>query len=181
MSDPGLPAPLIITLRLDAGAQAYFDALRTKYFPAERLFVGAHVTMFHALPGLCEREVMDVIQTACAAVAEFSIRPNGLRFLGRGVAIDLAAPEAIALRAVLAARFAPYLTRQDNGRWSPHITIQNKVDPVTARQTMALLAGQHYADPIMSEGLSLWRYQGGPWQSAADFDFAGGAGQQPIL
>ena len=60
----GDQAPFILTLTLDPQAQARFDALRARHFPADRLFVGAHVTLFHALP----RDVgLEVIQQAAVA------------------------------------------------------------------------------------------------------------------
>ena len=43
--------PLILTLMLDEGTQAWLDALRRAQFPPERNLVPAHVTLFHALPG----------------------------------------------------------------------------------------------------------------------------------
>ncbi len=169
--DDKLAAPLIVTLQLDAAAQAYFDALRQAYFPPARLWVGAHVTMFHALPGACEPDVAAAIARACAAQPIFTVSLKGLRFLGRGVAYDLHAPEAHLLRAGLASRFAAQLTRQDSARWSPHITIQNKVDPATARQTMMHLHERSYPDPMTATGMALWRYQGGPWQIIEAFRF----------
>ena len=44
-------APLIVTLLVDDDAQQHFDALRSEHFPAERNYLRAHVTLFHALPG----------------------------------------------------------------------------------------------------------------------------------
>ena len=43
--------PLILTLMLDAGTQAWLEALRRAHFPPGRNLVPAHVTLFHALPG----------------------------------------------------------------------------------------------------------------------------------
>jgi hypothetical protein len=43
--------PLVITVALDADAQERFDAARTRWFPPGRTEVGAHLTMFHAVPG----------------------------------------------------------------------------------------------------------------------------------
>jgi hypothetical protein len=55
------------------------------------------------------------------------------------------------------------LTRQDSARWAPHITIQNKVSPELARQTLSDLAGITHPAEIIATGLSIWRYLGGPW------------------
>ena len=45
------PAPLILTLQLDERSFAFFGAQRRRYFPLERNFIPAHLTLFHALPG----------------------------------------------------------------------------------------------------------------------------------
>ena len=57
--------PLILTLRLDPESQARFDALRRAHFPPERNLLGAHVTLFHALPAAAA----DVVRTEITEVA----------------------------------------------------------------------------------------------------------------
>ncbi len=164
-------APLIVTLTLDAAAQARFDELRRTYFPPERLHVGAHVTMFHALPGEREEAVAEVVAEACADMQPFEVRVAGVRFLGRGVAYMLAAMEGVALRARLAECFAEWLTAQDRAKRGLHVTVQNKVAPDVARRTEALLAGVALPCPIMATGVALWRYRGGPWEAVAEYTF----------
>ncbi len=158
------PDPLILTLTLNADAHAFFDALRTRHFPPERLRVGAHITLFHAIPAHHEAALRHHAATLAADTARFPITIKGLRFLGRGVAYDLTAPAARALRASLAALFTADLTPQDRAPWSPHITIQNKVTPAEARHTQALLAAIPAPEQVIATGLALWRYRGGPWQ-----------------
>jgi 2'-5' RNA ligase len=161
-SDDG-PAPLIVTLLLDDEAQGRFDRLREAHFPA-------HVTLFHALPG---EQVADV-RRELAEVADrapFHVAVTGVRFLGRGVAIDLDAPELTALRRGLAGAFDPWLTRQDR-QWSrPHVTVQNKVEPEVARALYADLSAAFVAETVIARGLGLWDYLGGPWAPAGEFLF----------
>jgi 2'-5' RNA ligase len=156
-------APFIITLALDPDAQAHFDALRRLYFPPERLVVDAHITMFHALPATAIVKTLSRIEEICRAKAPFRVTIDGNRFLGRGVAFSVEAPEAHAIRALLADEVMGLLTRQDSARWAPHITIQNKVSPELARQTLSDLAGITHPAEIIATGLSIWRYLGGPW------------------
>ena len=73
-----------MTLVLDAASQAWFDARRTEHFPPERLVVGAHVTMFPALPAALEPEVAAQLATQCARCEPFAVHVEGLRSLGRG-------------------------------------------------------------------------------------------------
>ena len=168
--------PLIVTLFVDPDAQERFDRLRAAHFPARRSATGdvvrlpAHVTLFHALPG----EQVGPVREALAAAADrpsFGVAVTGVRMLGHGVALDLAAPELTAVRASLAAVFRPWLTRQDQ-QWSrPHVTVQNKVEPTVARALHAELVAAFRPESVTAGGLSLWHYRGGPWEPAGEFPF----------
>jgi 2'-5' RNA ligase len=159
-----------VTLLLDDAAQQRFDRLRAAHFPAERNHLAAHVTLFHALPGEQLAEVRDQLGTA-AARPGFPVDVTGVRFLGRGVALDLAAAELTALRRSLAAAFDPWLTRQDR-QWSrPHVTVQNKVAPDVARTLHAELSAGFVPEAVGARGLGLWHYRGGPWEPDAEFPF----------
>ncbi|RZT89063.1 2'-5' RNA ligase superfamily protein [Pseudonocardia sediminis] len=154
--------PLILTALLEESAQEHFDDLRRRHFPSDRNHLAAHLTLFHHLPG-------DQEPAVDAAVAEATERPpltarvSAVRLLGRGVAFDLRCPELTGLRRDLAARWEPWLTRQDSGKSDLHVTVQNKVTPAAARSLYDdLSAGfEPYDVPVV--GLALWHYLGGPW------------------
>ena len=130
----------------------------------------AHVTLFHALPGEHLAQVRDELRTA-AARPPFDVAVTGVRFLGRGVALDLDAAELTALRSSLARSFDPWLTRQDR-QWSrPHVTVQNKVEPAVARALHADLSAAFSPETVTARGLGLWHYLGGPWAPEAEFAF----------
>jgi 2'-5' RNA ligase len=163
-------APLVVTLLLDDDAQQRFDRLRTAHFPVERNRLAAHVTLFHALPGEQLAAVRDQLATA-AHRPPFPVSVTGVRFLGRGVALDVGAAELTALRGSLAGAFDPWLTRQDR-QWSrPHVTVQNKVDPDVARALHAQLTAGFVPEEVVARGLGLWHYRGGPWEPEAEFAF----------
>jgi 2'-5' RNA ligase len=103
----------------------------------------------------------------------FAIEAVGLQFFGRGVAIRLASPELLALRARLKDSWESWLTSQDRQTWRPHVTIQNKVPPADAKQLHADLGQTFRPFPILAHGILLWRYEGGPWASLGGFPFAG--------
>ena len=132
--------------------------------------VGAHVTLFHALPG----EQLAAVRAELARVTArpaFPVAVTGVRFLGRGVALDLAAPELLALRSAVARAFDPWLTRQDR-QWSrPHVTVQNKVEPAVARSLHAELSAEFVPETVTARGLGLWHYRGGPWEPEDEFAF----------
>ena len=163
-------APLLVTVEMDDAAQREFDALRRAHFPPERLVVGAHLTLFHALPGaLLDEVAADLAEEARRAPS--TMRVTGLRFLGRGVAYELAAAEVERVRERLARRWEAFLTRQDRQPFRPHVTVQNKVAPDTARALHAQLQGRFVPFDVVAEGLALWRYRGGPWEPVGRHPF----------
>jgi 2'-5' RNA ligase len=165
-----MSSPLVVTLLLDDAAQARFDALRTAYFPTGRTLVGAHVTLFHALPG----EHVDAVRADLAAVAmrsTFPVAVTGVMSLGRGVAYRLHSAELESVHAVLRSRWRSWLTPQDAQPFRPHVTVQNKVSPERARETLALLDGEFSPWEATASGLALWAYAGGPWDPLARFPF----------
>ena len=99
------------------------------------------------------------------------MRVSGVRFLGRGVALDLQAEAAQALRASLRDSFAAGLTAQDRAPWRAHVTVQNKVSAEQARQTLQALQGFSCPAPVSAQGIALWRYRGGPWEAMRNCPF----------
>ena len=65
----GEDAPLILTAQLPRDLHARFTALRTAHFPPERNYLEAHVTLFHALPAMCEAEACNVLKRMAAEFA----------------------------------------------------------------------------------------------------------------
>ncbi len=96
----------------------------------------------------------------------------GTRFLGRGVAFEVACPPLVALREALAADWRDRLTAQDRQGYRPHVTIQNKVTPAEARTTQERALGRPAHREGELQGLRLWHYRGGPWEEAGRFGFA---------
>lgn len=166
-------APLILTLQLDPAAQARFDAEREAHFPPERNYLRAHLTLFHHLPG----EAIDTIDGRLRAVSPgqrcFALAVQGLWMMGRGMAYRLDAPVLAELHAGLAEAWQDWLTPQDRQPLRPHVTIQNKVDAVQARALHSRLQAGFTRFEVQGIGLSLWRYQGGPWAWAATYPFQG--------
>jgi 2'-5' RNA ligase len=163
--------PLVVDLLLADEAQERFDRLRAAHFPPARLVVGAHVTLFHALPGEHEAAVVGDLRAA-ADRPPFDVAVTGVRMLGRGVAYTLESPELAALHARLARGWEPWLSPQDRQRHSPHVTVQNKVEPAVARALHAELASSFVPEAVPATGLGLWRYAGGPWEPVDRFPFA---------
>lgn len=167
-----MDAPLILTLALHGDDQARFDRLRRLHFPPERNMIPAHVTLFHHLPGAERDAVQAAVAARCAVQAPFAVDVRGLRFLGRGVAYELHAPDLLAIRADLARQWQDRLTPQDRQGWRPHITIQNKAAPDAARALRDAMQAGFAPFTVRAEGLLLWRYLGGPWEALGRHPFA---------
>ena len=159
----GQARPLVVTLEIDDAAQARFDRERTALFPTGRTAVGAHVTLFHALPSAQEPDVITDLTAAASTHEPFEIEVRELMSLGAGVAYRLHSAELISLHNGLQARWCNALTPQDRQGFRPHVTVQNKVSPEVARRTLAELRERFAPFLITARALRLWRYDGGPW------------------
>lgn len=170
--------PLILTLAFDDACFAYFDALRRRHFPAERNFIPAHLTLFHNLPGARGTAIEARLRAVAGETPPLALCVAGLRFLGRGVAFAIESEALAALRGRLAGEWADILTLQDRQNFRPHVTIQNKVLPQAARALHEALAPDFKPFMVEGTGLLLWRYRGGPWETAGTFPFARALSQQ---
>ena len=173
--DAGAAVPLILTLQMDERSQKRFDGLRELHFPPERNYLKAHLTLFHKLPGEREAEISADLREICRDQEPLTLTATGLLSLGRGVAFELSSPELVVLRRELAGRWEPWLGAQDRQGFKPHVTVQNKVLLERARTLHERLLATFSPFEVRAVGLSLWRYLGGPWESAGTFRF--GAGQ----
>ena len=135
----------------------------------------AHLTLFHALPASERDRIVADLAAACARQQAFSLEATGLRSLGRGVAVVFASAQLVQMRQHLAREWREWLTAQDSARIAPHVTIQNKVAPAEARRLLRDLEASFRPFVAQAEGLTLWRYLGGPWEQERRFRFTGRA------
>jgi 2'-5' RNA ligase len=163
--------PLILTLALHPDDQERLNVMRRRHFPPDRNYLAAHVTLFHKLPGH-ERAAVLADLDDVSRRAPFAVDVTGVRSLGRGVALTLASPELLAVRAELAGRWQQWLGPQDGQRFKPHVTVQNKVTPEQARAVHQQLAAAFVPHRVKATGLALWTYLGGPWGHEHTTDFA---------
>ncbi len=165
--------PLILTLGLDEESQQHFDSLRQQHFPPERNVLAAHLTLFHHLPGAVSRGIETYLSELAKATPPFLLEVVGPRSLGRGVAYDLRCPRLVVFRQRLAHGWDAWLTPQDRQKLQPHVTVQNKVAPETARALLDALRRDFVPFTVLGERLLLWRYLGGPWEPVATFALSG--------
>ncbi|WP_342150627.1 2'-5' RNA ligase family protein [Methylorubrum sp. SB2] len=169
------PDPLILTLQMDAVAFAEFDGLRRRHFPEKLNHIPAHATLFHHLPGDDADAVIETVTALARAEPAPEVAVTGVRFTGRGVAYSLESEPLAAFRGRVAGAFRDALTAQDRQGWRPHVTVQNKVKPETARALHASLAHGFAPSRFRAPGVLLWRYLGGPWERLATIPFGGAA------
>jgi 2'-5' RNA ligase len=171
-TDPVRPGdPLILSLTMDDLLFNMLDKLRREFFPAERNCLRAHLTLFHQLPGFELAAISQHLQSVCNTTSSFELRVPEVRFLGKGVAAAVVSPRLFGLHADLSHHWQHHLTAQDRQRFSPHVTIQNKVNPAVARELFETLSKRWVCQHGQAVGLSLWWYRGGPWEPAGQFNF----------
>ncbi|MEZ4673695.1 MAG: 2'-5' RNA ligase family protein [Caldilineaceae bacterium] len=164
-------APFILTLKLDDESFRYFTALRDEHFPTERNYLSAHITLFHKLPGDEGAHICEVLADISAEQPPLSLHFPGVQSLGGGVAIQVESRALLRVRQRLATAFADWLSPQDQQRFRPHITVQNKVRKETAAALHTQLSTMWQPFDGVGEGLILWRYRGGPWERIDEFLF----------
>lgn len=164
---------LILTALLHRDMHAWATSLRTAHFPPERNYLEAHVTLFHALPGRCRDEIIDVCRHLAKDFAPVPGRLVGLMNLGGGTALKLESEGMLMLRDQIAAHFHGMLTQQDQQGKRLHVTIQNKVSSKEAKALQAELEGEILPRDFAFRGLGLFRYCGGPWEAVREFAFRG--------
>jgi len=174
----GASEPLILTLKMDERSQEMFDRLRGLYFPPERNYLSAHLTLFHKLPGEREAEISADLREVCRDRQPLTLTATGLRSLGQGVAFELSSPDLVMLRRELAGRWGSWLGAQDRQGFRPHVTVQNKVSPERAKALHGRLLATFSPFEVGGVGLSLWRYLGGPWEPSGTYPFESPPGRR---
>ncbi len=161
--------PLILTLALDKYDLDYFNSLRQKYFPAERNFIDAHLTLFHALAN--ELTVSSTVKEICSNQASFVMAVTALVSIGNGVAFTIESRELMQLHKSLQNKWLEFLSNQDKQKLWPHITIQNKVPANEAKYVLKELQKNFEPFSLPAKGLQLWEYLNGPWRFVDEFLF----------
>lgn len=163
-------APLIVTLLLDEASTIFFNGLRKKYFPSERNFLAAHLTLFHHLPPN-EPTIVEDLEAWSSAQSLLPLQVSEVKSIGKGVAYKMDCPALLQLHKRLQTRWAEWLTPQDKQKLWPHITVQNKATPMVAKETLQILQESFQPFTATGTGFGLWAYKGGPWEALQAFSF----------
>jgi hypothetical protein len=165
-------SPLIVTLSLDEASFQFFDSLRQRYFPPERNFLSAHLTLFHHLPANEPKIKRDLGKWSKETKA-LSLQVTHVKSIGKGVAFKIECQPLQELHRTMQKVWEQWLQPQDKQKLWPHVTIQNKVLPFIAKETVVVLQGTFKPFTAIGKGFSLWSYEGGPWEFIEELSFGG--------
>ncbi|EPQ56173.1 hypothetical protein GLOTRDRAFT_128123 [Gloeophyllum trabeum ATCC 11539] len=183
-----IQGPLVLTLHISSPLQTCINDLRTTYFPAHRLLVPGHLTLFHALPSSQPSlsKILDDLRSVTERTSAFDIGLGMAFKMGqRGVAIDIGAGKSqlVAFRRRLRAMWKEQeLTNQDRQTLSrPHFTIMNKETDAAKAEACFLELEARLNNAGEEEGMTkegkalgveLWEYKpGGRWKFVRLFKF----------
>ncbi|SDC22471.1 2'-5' RNA ligase family protein [Pedobacter soli] len=158
----------ILTARLDTQSQLFFDRMRKCYFPPERNFLNAHLTLFHQLPD--SGHTLHVLR--CITHDTIKANVKAVKSIGYGIAYFIECQELQLVHQKLQQEFRGLLSAQDQQPLRPHVTIQNKVSPERARSLLLALAPDFEPFEIYITGLDLWHYLEGPWSHYQHYPFS---------
>lgn len=164
-------AVLLVTLGFDPPTFGRLDGLRSRFFPPERNFIPAHISLFHHLPGSEEPAIDAALREAAGSTGPIDLRVRTVRKMDRGMLLVVDAPPLAQVHGRLARDFGPWLTPQDRQPFRSHVTIMNKADrEVAARAYRDFQAVWGPFDGV-GDRLLLWEYRGGPWEFVAEYPF----------
>lgn len=164
-------SPLIVTLSLDEKSAQFFNDLRQCHFPPERNFLAAHLTLFHHLPSNEPKVKEDLIKWSKGHEA-LSFLVTEVKSIGKGVAYKIECEPLLQLHRTMQKTWEPWLKPQDKQKLWPHVTVQNKVTPAKAKETLVELQSTFKPFTPVGTGFSLWSYEGGPWEFIEAFPFS---------
>jgi hypothetical protein len=176
MSVPPMPAPdapRIVTLGFDEATFERLDALRRRFFPADRNLIPAHLSLFHALLPEEDGRIGEVIAGSSRRRGPLPLRFGSILRLGTGFALKVEAPGLVGLHRELAGAFEPWLTPQDRQPLRPHVTLMNKAGRAEARMGLAAFRAEFEPWEGLADSVLTWAYLGGPWRRLARYPLLG--------
>ena len=163
--------PLILTAKLDDEAQKFFNNKREKHFPSERNYLDAHLTLFHHLPPEDIVSIQNTLWDISKNTPTLKATAATIMFMGFGSAYQIKCDALMDIRNTLAEHWSHWLTKQDQQKFNPHVTFQNKVKADKAKALYKNMSESFEAFDFQIMGLSLWYYDNGPWDHIKDYAF----------
>ena len=182
----------VLTLLTDRSHHLALTKLRDQYFPKHLNKLGAHITLFHALPGSRLAAIRTSLAECVNERSEFPISTSSAFSLGNnryphGVAIGTTQQTNNMigqLRDSLREQWKTFLSEQDARTLRKgaaefhgfHYTIMNKVDDIEEvkdclDEVQARWCNHSESRDGIAKGLTLWRYEKGFWRDPCHFKF----------
>ncbi len=165
-------APLLVTAELPEHVFLWADGLRREHYPPDRNRLGAHVTLFHALPPSAEGEVRRLLAEMATEPAPEAL-VTGVMDLGQGSAFAVDSPDMVDIHGELADRLRGLIQQKDAASLRLHITVQNKVPIAEARALQMQLAADFVAMRFRFRGLALSQWRDEKWHRTQLYPFRG--------
>lgn len=165
------PSPLVLSLAMDPESFARTNAWRTRYYPANRNYLTAHITLYHSIPGTLQdwslAELKKIAEDTEAFPLEFQAWERNSGYVG----IKIEETRLLQLKARLDDVFRDHLLLQDKQRLKPHVTVTNKVTLQEAKLCAEELARDFVPWTGEALGFHLAIYRKGPWEALASLPF----------
>ncbi len=168
---PKIEDPYILCLKMDAVSLQRLSAWRKQYFPPERNFLEAHLTLYHRLPFTATQLILSTLKTFAQNQLVFPLSFEELTHQGGFLGIKAAPSEVLQVKGALDRAFDLWLAPQDRQKIMPHVTVMNNAPPEATGEALRLLKQEFAPWQGRAEGLQLFRYRQGPWEWVADFLF----------
>ena len=166
----------VLTLRTDHAFHQRINDLRKQYFPPRLNKIGAHITLFHALPGSQLESILTDISAVTHKHSPFPVSTHEPMRMSHGVALSAKNAKANEVFNDFKQRWGPadadFLSKQDQS-FRAHYTIQNKAEKEVADKSWEEVRNNFKRDHGQAIGLTLYQYmKGGRWKFKSHFDFA---------
>lgn len=165
----------VLTLTTNREFHQRINDLRKQYFPPQLNKIGAHITLFHALPGSQLPTIIADLLDLASTQSSFSIKIIEPLKMSHGVALNAKNQEAHRLWNSLMQKWGPagadFLSKQDQS-FRAHYTIQNKAEKDVAQKAWEEVKDRFKSDEGEAIGFTLYRYmKGGYWRYQRTIDF----------
>ena len=165
----------VLTLRTNREFHERINHLRKQHFPPQLNKIGAHITLFHALPGSQLTTIISDIISLVHTESSFTMRTSEPIKMSYGVALNANSQDARRLWDILAQKWGPtgadFLSKQDQ-HFKAHYTIQNKAEKDVAQKSWEEVKENFRSDQGRAIGFTLYKYlKGGYWRYQRTFDF----------
>lgn len=163
--------PFIVCLKMDRLSFERLSAWRKLYFPPERNFLDAHLTLYHRLPFPAHEIIRDALRNLTMRRESFVLTFEQIVHHQLFLGIKLATPEVVQLKKELDRDLTLWLAPQDRQTIVPHVTVSNNGQLEAVDRAKEELEKTFVPWQGRAEGLQLFRYRRGPWEWLEDFSF----------